>query len=56
MKGVHVPSSVPQLTTKQILTMSFIEGQPITRLRVSLPPCCCQARPFLLLVCLLMTY
>ncbi|CAK0783630.1 hypothetical protein CVIRNUC_006829 [Coccomyxa viridis] len=33
MKGVHVPSSVPQLTTKQILTMSFIEGQPITRLR-----------------------
>ena len=35
MKGVHVPSSVPQLTTKQVLTMSFIEGQPITRLRVS---------------------
>ena len=38
MKGVHVPSSVPQLTTKQILTMSFIDGQPITRLRVGLPP------------------
>ena len=35
MKGVQVPSSVPQLTTKQVLTMSFVEGQPITRLRVS---------------------
>ena len=29
-----MPSSVPQLTTKQVLTMSFVEGQPITRLRV----------------------
>ena len=35
MKGVEVPSSVPQLTTKHVLTMSFVEGQPITRLRVS---------------------
>lgn len=42
MKGVQVPSSVPQLTTREVLTMSFVEGQPITRLRVSLPfmqPC-----------------
>ncbi len=35
MKGVQVPSSVPQLTTKNVLTMAFVEGQPITRLRVS---------------------
>ena len=34
MKDVQVPSSVPQLTTKNVLTMSFIEGKPITRLRV----------------------
>ena len=34
MKGVQVPSSVPQLTTKEVLTMSFVAGQPITRLRV----------------------
>ena len=34
MKDVQVPSSVPQLTTKHVLTMSFVEGQPITRLRV----------------------
>ena len=37
MKGVQVPSSVPQLTTKHVLTMSFVEGQPITRLRVNQP-------------------
>lgn len=42
MKGVQVPSSVPQLTTKEVLTMSFVDGQPITRLKVDPETYCFQ--------------
>ena len=44
MKGVQVPSSVPQLTTKEVLTMSFVAGQPITRLKVDPETYCFQHR------------
>lgn len=44
MKGIEVPHSIPRLTTRQVLTMSFVEGDPITRLKVnhthnSIPQC-----------------
>ena len=37
MKGIEVPRSIPKLTTRRVLTMSFVAGDPITRLKV---PCC----------------
>jgi predicted unusual protein kinase regulating ubiquinone biosynthesis (AarF/ABC1/UbiB family) len=36
MRDIEVPRSVPRLTTRQVLTMSFVEGDPITRLKVLL--------------------
>lgn len=35
MKDVEIPRSIPKLTTARVLTMSFVEGDPITRLKVS---------------------
>lgn len=35
MKDVEVPRSIPKMTTRRVLTMSFVEGDPITRLKVS---------------------
>ena len=34
MKDVEIPRSIPKLTTARVLTMSFVEGDPITRLKV----------------------
>ena len=41
MKDVEIPRSIPKLTTARVLTMSFVEGDPITRLKV-FPPACCK--------------
>ncbi len=35
MKGVEVPRSITKLTTQRVLTMSFVAGDPITRLKVA---------------------
>lgn len=35
MKGVEVPRSITKLTTQRVLTMSFVAGEPITRLKVA---------------------
>lgn len=32
---VAVPQSIPGLVTKQLLVMTFLEGEQITRLKVS---------------------
>ena len=36
MRDVEIPRSIPRLTTPRVLTMSFVEGDPITRLKVFL--------------------
>ncbi|CAL8461942.1 g1473 [Coccomyxa elongata] len=33
MRGVEVPRSITKLTTQRVLTMSFVAGDPITRLK-----------------------
>ncbi len=35
MRGVEVPRSITKLTTQRVLTMSFVAGDPITRLKVA---------------------
>jgi hypothetical protein len=34
MRDVRVPRSIPRLTTRRVLTMQFLPGDPITRLKV----------------------
>ena len=51
MRDVEVPRSIPKLTTRRVLTMSFVEGDPITRLKVHLKACCPTAHSMVMLLC-----
>ena len=50
MRDVEVPRSIPKLTTRRVLTMSFVEGDPITRLKVHLKACCPTAHSMVVLL------
>ena len=43
MRDVRVPRSIPRLTTTRVLTMEFLPGDPITRLKVGGPCPACAA-------------